>query len=115
MWAIVKLVMSLAGVHVEVAQAEVKRDAARLMTGAVLLVAAGLFVAFVLLGLHAAVIMALYEEARLTWYGAILATAGGDLALALLLALVGRARLRAPVLKETRGLVRATVSALREV
>jgi hypothetical protein len=100
--------------HLQYAQKEASTDAGRLLGAVVLLGGAALLLALALvLGELAAV----YAVARLLhgdWLGALLVVAGADLLLALLLMLWARAKLRQPLLKETRVLLRRTVSSLTD-
>lgn len=103
---------ALAGVHIEHAQREASNDLGRLTAGLVLIVASGLFAACALLVAHGAAVWALREYTILGWLYSLLAVLGGDLLLALLLLLGGRAKLRRPILKDTRQLLRRTVKSL---
>ncbi len=107
-----KAIGILFDVHLQFAQREAKSDLARVMSGVVLLVVGLVFVGFALAVGHVGVVMWLNARRGLPLDSAVLAVLAGDLALATLALLIGRARLRRPFLKETRGLVRKTVSAL---
>ena len=109
-WTLVKVTMGLMGVHLEVAQAEVKRDATRLVTGVVLIVASVIFFGCMMLAANAAAIVALSEQTNLALWGAILVVGGVDLLLGVVLVLVGKGKLKGPVLTETRTLVKNTVN-----
>ena len=98
--------------HLEHAQREASSDLGRLTGGLVLVVAGALFAACALVVAHGAAVWALREYTVLGWLYSLLAVAGGDLLLALLLLLGGRAKLRKPILKDTRQLIRRTVKSL---
>lgn len=105
---------TLAGAHIEVAQAEAARDAARMMEG-VLLLAFGLLCLFAAgLMANAAGALALVRYSSLGWPVAVTVVAVIDVVLALSLFSLGRRRLKRPMMKETRGLMRRTVTALSE-
>jgi hypothetical protein len=114
-WRLVKVTMSLMGVHLEVAQAEVKRDATRLVTGVALIIASVIFFGCMMLAVNAAAVVGLAKQTNLAWWGAILVVGGIDLFLGVVLVFAGRSKLRGPVLTETRTLVKRTVNVLREV
>lgn len=99
--------------HAEHAKEEARRDMSRIVTGIVLVVTAVLVVSFAMLALHVAMVIALHDLAALSWLHAVLAAAGIDVVLAGLFALVGRARLRRPVLHETRKTLKQALVVLR--
>lgn len=109
-----KMVGTLFGLHLEYAQREAAKDASRLAAGLALLVAAAAVAGAGAIVLSAAAIVALEQYTQLSWLGAILVVGAADAGLAMMLALVGRSRFKAPIMKETRGLVKRTVSSLRE-
>lgn len=111
---VLKAIGILFDVHLQFAQREAKSDFARVLSGVVLLGVGLVFVGFALAVGHVGVVLWLHARRALPWETSVLAVLGGDLALAVLALLLGRARLRQPFLKETRGLVRKTVSALTE-
>ena len=111
---VLKALSILFGVHLEFAQREAKDDLGRIAAGLMLLVAGALFVLFALgLGELAAVLW-VHRARGLPYSSALLVVAATDAALALLCLLVARARLRKPILRETRGLVKRTVGALTD-
>jgi hypothetical protein len=111
---LLKVVSKFLGVHLEYAQREAARDASRLAGGLVLLVCAAAIAGAGAIVLSAAAIVALAQYTRLDWLGAILVVGAADAALAVLLGLAGKSRFKAPIMKETRGLVKRTVSSFRE-
>lgn len=111
---LVRAAGSLLSVHVQHAQREASSDAGRMVGGAVLLVAGAVFVVLAVLVGHGAAIHALQQHTVLDWLQSMLAVAGADLLIALVLLLSGRAKLRGPVMKETRQLVRRTVQSLTD-
>lgn len=108
-----RAVSLLVSVHARTARREAESDLRRIATGVALLaVAVGLVGAALVLGHVAAVLLV---ERRFGWGLAesVGAVAGADLLLALGLALSARARLSAPVLAETREVVRKAADVLR--
>jgi hypothetical protein len=104
----------LFGVHLQFAQREAKSDLGRILSGFVC-VAVAVLLLLCAAGLgHGAAVVWVHDTKHLPWGSSIGVVAGGDALLAVFLLLIGRARLRRPILKETRGLVRRTVSALTE-
>ncbi len=103
----------LVSAHARLARLEAKNDLARIASGLFL---AGL--ALALAGMAAIlghVVLVLALEARLAWGlpASIGAVAAADVALAVVLMLVARARLQAPVLVETRSMMTKAASTLR--
>ena len=111
-YGLVRAAGSLVGVHLQHAQQEASNDAGRMIGGAVLLAAGAVFVVLAVLLGHAAAVYALRQHTVLDWLRAMLAVAGADLLIALVLLLRGRGRLHRPILKETRQLVRRTVQSI---
>jgi hypothetical protein len=111
---VLKALAVLFDVHLEIAQREAKSDLSRMVTGTVLLVFAIVMLGFAFAMLHVAAVIWVHDARALPWMHAVLAVAGGDAVLALFCYVVGRARMKKPILKETRGLVRKTVSALTD-
>ncbi len=105
---------TLLGVHVEYAQREALNDLSRLLFGLIFLALGGVALSLALAGLHAAVIIELHREYGWPWPVACGVLAFADVVIAVVLLLMGRARLRKPVLRETRALVRRTVTQLTE-
>lgn len=98
-------------IHVDIAKREAAADQARLARGLVLLTLA-LFLLLLVLFVGQALGAWLLHAAGLSWTWALAGVAGGDLILSLLLFVLGRRALRAPVLPETRALLRRTAAAL---
>jgi hypothetical protein len=111
---VLKALAVLFDVHLEIAQREAKSDLSRMITGIVMLVMAGVLFGFAFAMLHLGAVIWVHESRALSWMHSVLAVAGGDAVLALFCYVVGRARMKKPILKETRGLVRKTVSALTD-
>ena len=100
--------------HMQHAQQEACSDVGRVVGALVLLLAAGLFASLaVLLGEFAAV-WAVRHYGGLDWPRSLLIVGGADLLVALVLLLWGRARMRRPILKQTRELLRQTVTTLTD-
>ena len=100
--------------HLQHAQKEASTDAGRVLSAIALLCCSALLLA---LGVVLGELAAVYAVAHLLhgdWLGALLVVAGANLLLALLLVLWARAKLRQPLLKETRVLLRRTVSSLTD-
>lgn len=103
----------LFSVHAKLARREAADDLRRVLTGVALaLVAIALLVFALVLG-HAAAVLLVQRRFQWDLASSIGAVAGGDVAIALLLLLVSRARLSAPVLPETRAMVKKAASVLR--
>lgn len=98
-------------IHVDIAKREAAADQARLVRGVVFLTLA-LFLLLLVLLVGQALGAWLLHAAGLSWTWALAGVAGGDLILSLLLFALGRRALRAPVLPETRALLRRTAAAL---
>jgi hypothetical protein len=109
-----KALSILFGVHLQFAQQEAKADLARIFMGIVLLAFALILLFFALAVGHVAAVWYVHDLRQLPWRTSILAVVAGDVTIALLCFIVARMRLKKPILKETRGLVRRTVSALVE-
>jgi hypothetical protein len=105
---------TLVAMHVEVAAREAARDRSRILGGVVFLVAGAVLFALLAVMLHVAGTFFLHERYGRSWTECALVVAGADLVVGLLLLLVGRGRLRGPLMPETRGMVRRTVDALTE-
>ena len=110
-----KVIGRLFGVHLSAAQQEAGRDLGRIMGALAVLIAGAIFMAMVLLLLNAAFVVALVEQRQLPWSQAILAAAATNAVLGIVTLLLGRHRLKRPLFAQTRGLVKQTVTALREV
>lgn len=109
-----KIVRTLASVHLEMAQAEATREAGRVMEGAVLFACGVMALGAVGLLANAAGVVALAHFTTLGWIWSMALVAVADLLLATTFFGLARRRMRGPVMKETRGLVSRTVTALRE-
>lgn len=109
-----RIAKNLLAVHVELAQAEAARDAARVARGGTLMVVGAALLGVMLLMVNAAAVAALHEREVLPLSASILLVAGVDLLLGLLALSAGRRRLGGPILEETRGLVKKTVSAITD-
>jgi uncharacterized membrane protein YqjE len=105
---VTRVARTLVSVHVEAATREAVRDRDRLLAGAVLAALGAFFVALLLVMLHIAALFALHRYGQ-PWLVSALAVAGGDLLAGLVCLMLARGRFRAPVLQETRALVRRTV------
>lgn len=103
----------LFSVHAKLARREAADDLRRVLTGVVLALVAAVLLLFALCLAHGAAV--LLVQRRLQWDlpASIGAVAGADVAIALLLLLVTRARLSAPVLPETRAMVKKAAAVLR--
>jgi len=110
---VVSAVELLVSAHASRAKDEAARDLGRIAGALLLLGAAALFGALAVGILDVA--LALFLRARLGWPLplALGAVAGGNVALALVLAWIARARLALPVLPETRATLRRAAVALR--
>lgn len=102
------ILLALLQAHIILARSEARRDSARLMLGAGLLLVAVLCFSQVWLLLHVLAIFAL-REVPLSWPAAIGVVTGADALLGLVMALLARGRLNQPVMVETRELVRKTI------
>ena len=111
---VLKALSVLFDVHLEIAQREAKNDLSRMLTGLVLLVMSGVLFGFAVAMLHLGAVIWVHHARALSWMHSVLAVAGADALLALICYAVGRGRMKRPILKETRGLVRKTVSALTD-
>jgi uncharacterized membrane protein YqjE len=102
---------SLLGIHVEIARREAERDQQRLIGG---VVALGLGASLLLLSLLVVQVLCVFllRAAGLTFPGALGVLALSDALFGLVCLIVGRSRLRGPVLPETRAMLRRTFRAL---
>lgn len=115
MSGLVRALGTVLGVHIQYAQREAKSDIGRVIGGVIILLVAAMLVVFALLFGHAALALYVAAKTKLGVMGAVGVVAAGDLALAILLTIVGRSRLNKPVLKETRTLVKRTVESFADV
>jgi hypothetical protein len=111
---VLKAIAVLFDVHLEIAQREAKSDLSRMLAGIVLLTMAGVLFGFAIAMLHLAAVIWVHHARALPWMQSVLAVSAADAVVALLCYAIGRARMKRPILKETRGLVRKTVSALTD-
>jgi hypothetical protein len=103
----------LASAHASRAKDEAGRDLSRIGSGALLLVVGALFLMFTLLLADVLAVLLLVERARLAAYMAVLAVAGVNLTLGLASLLIGRARLKKPVMVETRATLKRAAIVMR--
>lgn len=106
---------TLLGVHIQYARREAATDIGRMIGGIVLIVMGVVIALFALALGHAALVIYLKNATRLNLWGAVLSVAGGDLLVSLLLVVVGRARLKRPLMLQTRTLVRKTVTSMSDL
>lgn len=111
---LVRSLGTLLGLHVQHAQQEACADVARLVGGALLLLFALLTVGGALLFGELALVYYLAERRAVGWLPSLLVVGGADLLLGILLALWARAKLRRPMLEQTRTLLRRTVKSMSE-
>jgi len=102
----------MAGLHLQYAQREAATDAGRLFSGVILGVFGMLLLGAAVAMSHVALVVYLTEATPLRLLGAVLAVGAGDLGLGFLALVSARARLKRPLLKQTRDLVRQTVEQL---
>jgi hypothetical protein len=103
---------TIVAMHVEVAAREAARDRSRIVSGVVLVGVGAAVLALLLVMLHVAAACFVHERWSLPFSESAAAVAGADLVLGALLLLVGRRRLRGPVMPETRSMIARTVDAL---
>jgi uncharacterized membrane protein len=113
--ALFKALGAMLGVHIQYAQREAADDFGRVAGAVALFVVAALIMLVGLLVAHAAAVFAVREALGASLTRAALYVAGGDLAVVMLLVLAGRARLKRPILAQTRTLVRRTVTSFVEM
>lgn len=107
--------LTLLGVHIQYAQQEAQTDIGRVIGGVLMLIVALMLVTVALLLGHAAAIHQIAARTTLGWAAAIGVVAAGDVLVAAGLAWAGRSRLRGPILKQTRSLVRRTFATMSEI
>ncbi len=105
---------TMAGLHLQYAQREAADDAGRVFSGVLLAALGVLLVAVALVMGHVGLVVYLHQATKLDLLGSVLAVGAGDLGMGLVLMITARARLKRPVLKQTRDLVRQTVERLVE-
>ncbi len=103
----------LVSVHAKVARSEASRDLRRIVSGLVLAAVALSLAGFALILGHAAAVLVVQRRLQWDLAPSIGAVAGADVAVALVLLLVARARLSTPVLTETRAMVKKAAGVLR--
>lgn len=113
LWRIVRVAQALIKSHVHLARAEIGRDANRLLVGVCLLGVAAFFAGVVVLLLEVAMVGLLRELSGASLPACLLIAAAINGVVATGAALMGRARLKAPVLRETRAMLAATATALK--
>lgn len=106
----VELILTL---HAKAAKREAEGDLRRVLGGAVLVAVALLLVMFALTLGHAAAVIAIERRFQWGYPASIGAVAGADVLLAWILFATARARLRPPVLSETRAMMKKAASVLR--
>lgn len=106
------VVQSLASAHLQLAQQEASRDLSRVITGTVLLLCAALFAVTGWLTANALAAMFLAAWTSLALIESVAIIFGLNVVLALLFATLGVRKVRRPVLKETRGLLKKTAHSL---
>lgn len=105
----------LVSAHVTLARVEASADAARIFDGLVMLASALGLLAIATLLAHAALVVIVHAALGGGWAAAIGALALGDALLAAVLLAIARARLKTPVLVQTRArLAEATTTLRRE-
>lgn len=103
----------LFSVHAKLARREAKDDLRRVLTAVVLAFVAVALLLFALTLGHVALVLVVQRRLQWDFATSVGAVAGADVAMALLLLLVTRSRLSAPVLPETRAMVKKAASVLR--
>ncbi|HTJ85025.1 MAG TPA: phage holin family protein [Polyangiaceae bacterium] len=103
----------LVGAHAARAQREATDDAKRVVAGAILVALAAALMLPVVLLFDVAVAVVLVEKYEQDLALSLALVAVGNLVVALAALAAGRARLRAPVLKETRATLKRAAQALR--
>jgi hypothetical protein len=109
---LLRVFAAMLGLHIRHAQKEVGRDVERVIGAIVLLAVGGVLGMLALVLGHLALIH--YLTPIIGRLRAVLAVAGGDLFVALVLFLTARRRLKKPMLVETRAMVRRTVATLMD-
>lgn len=103
----------LFSMHAQLARREAEGALGRVLSAVLLLSLALGLVGFALALGHAAAVLAVERRFHWGYPASIGAVAGADALLALLLALIARSRLSAPVLPETRAMVKKAAAVLR--
>lgn len=103
----------LFSVHAKLAQREATEDLRRIVLALVVAAVALALLGFALILGHAAAVLAVERRFQWGYPASIGAVAGADVLVALVLLLRTRAQLSAPVLPETRAMVKKAASVLR--
>ena len=111
---IAKVASGLLDVHVEIAKREASRDRKRLASAAGAMAFGALLVLLATMLLDAAAVFAVHDRARIDWPLALLAVGGADGLVGAALFLAASRGFKAPVMPETRSLVKKTYAALTE-
>jgi hypothetical protein len=104
----VRVARTLLSLHLEVAHKEATADVDRLVSAAVLIVGGGLFFTAALFVAHVVAVVVLVDSTGMSRLASLGVLAAGDVALGALLVLAGKRRMKGPVLKETRALMKRT-------
>lgn len=102
---------ALAAVHLELARRELARDTDRAVGGAIALAVGLSALAMAALLSQCAAVAALVHLAEVSWLLALGVVALVDLTIGAALVVIGKGRLRGPLLPQTRDLVKQTVGA----
>jgi uncharacterized membrane protein YqjE len=105
---------AIVDMHVELASREAARESRRVAGGVAMMLAGAMLFAIVVVMLHVAGTSFLHERYARTWATSALEMAAIDVAIGALLLALGRGRLVAPLMPETRGMLRRTVEALTD-
>ncbi len=112
---VLKALGTMLGVHIQYAQREAADDLGRVAGALVMFVLAALFALVALLIGHAALVFYLSRALHADLLVSSLWVFGGDVLAVAVLALAGRARIKRPILEQTRTLVRRTVTSMVEL
>lgn len=107
---LISVLLGLLRVHLEIARREATRDQQRLVRGVVYMIVAAFVGLLSLLIVEGLALAGLLLRLRLSW--ALATLLGANLVLAGLLLLLARRALAAPVMPETRALLRRTMGSL---
>jgi uncharacterized membrane protein YqjE len=109
---LLRLMTVLVDTHLDVAVQEANYESRRLISGFILLgIGIGLVTTAVVLGIVASVVFA--QSLGLSWLQAIGAVAGVDLLLGLILLILGRLRLRGPLMIQTQARLSRSLALLK--
>ena len=106
---------AMIGVHIQYAQQEARGDIGRVLVGVVLLGAGAMTLALAFLLAQVGLVVLLEQRTALGLLRSIGVVAAADALLGLTLLMVGRGKLRKPILKETRSLMKRTAKSLVEL